>query len=424
MTLTRCFLIAAALLPLAAQQPPRLDTTTFVVLGDGLAAGMANYGLNEVHQAGSFPAVVARQMGAIFPQPLMQGPGVGEMLGYPNAPLLLPVLPQNRVRTYPAQRNPADEAPSLFVFNLSVPGMKLSDSLRRKPTSPLISKDLQQTAVNMILGFPSLIFNENVPLWSQFDYARAMQPTLALVELGYAEVLEATVSGEPARIPSPQSFRADYLTLVRALRDQQTQVIVTTIPDPIDTAYVNIALTAANVLRTPSWVLLLGYNITVNDYVTRNGLNAIGPQLFRRQIETPPAGSIMRAAVATDIRNRVRALNTEIANVARETGAHVYDLNAYIRRVRTEGATAGSVRVNADFLGGFYSLDGYHPGATGHALIANDLLGFINRTFGKSFPLADVAAVVRSDAVAQYRLASGPVESGEVFGIVAPAGEK
>ncbi len=46
----RILRITALVLPLAislaAQTKPGLDTTTFVVMGEGLAAGMGNLGLN------------------------------------------------------------------------------------------------------------------------------------------------------------------------------------------------------------------------------------------------------------------------------------------------------------------------------------------------------------------------------------------
>ena len=62
-----------------AQTRPRLDTTTFVVLGEGLAAGMADFGLTSVVQEKSFPAQMARQMGTCFikliwsPSPIIPG---------------------------------------------------------------------------------------------------------------------------------------------------------------------------------------------------------------------------------------------------------------------------------------------------------------------------------------------------------------
>ena len=40
-----------------------LDTTTFVVMGEGLAAGMANFGLSSVMQNQDFAALMAAQMG-------------------------------------------------------------------------------------------------------------------------------------------------------------------------------------------------------------------------------------------------------------------------------------------------------------------------------------------------------------------------
>ena len=94
--------------------------------------------------------------------------------------------------------------------------------------------------------------------------------------------------------------------------------------------------------------------------------------------------------------------------MAQERGALVYDLHAFFRRVANEGIAVGSRRLTAEFLGGFYGLNGYYPGATGHALIANELLGLLNSAYGANFPPIDVDAVSLSDPVADYRQAEGP----------------
>ena len=44
-----------------------LDSTTFIVLGDGLAAGTSGGGLTKRLQERSFGAQLAGQMGTIFP---------------------------------------------------------------------------------------------------------------------------------------------------------------------------------------------------------------------------------------------------------------------------------------------------------------------------------------------------------------------
>jgi hypothetical protein len=389
----------------AQQQARQLDTTTFVVLGEGLAGGMSNYGMNEVLQKVSFPALVAKQMDTIFPQPLFEGPGIGDVLGYQSLPVRVPTVPQGRVRVYPDKKVDNDEAPTLFVFNLSVPNLRLVDSVAMRPLSPLVhDRNPQQTAVNLILGFPSMILERNVPLWSQFEYARAMVPSMALVELGYFDVLSAAVAGNPALIPDATAFRAPYAQIVRGLREMQVEVIVTTIPDPMDTAYFSRPAAAANLFRIPESIIR-DYGVTANDWITREGLTVIGNQFIRRNIQGLPAQYVMRGSVGADISNRVRALNAAITAVANEQGAVVYDLAGLFNRLRTSRLGAGAATLSADYFGGFYSLDGYYPGATGHALIANDLLGFINRTYGKSFPLVDIAATVSDDATTKFERA-------------------
>src|SRR4051812_3119262 len=56
-----------------------LDTSIFVVLGEGLAAGMGESGLCSTTQVHSFPAQMARQMRCEFSQPLLEAPGIGDL---------------------------------------------------------------------------------------------------------------------------------------------------------------------------------------------------------------------------------------------------------------------------------------------------------------------------------------------------------
>src|SRR6185295_19794414 len=49
--------------PIGPVDSGRLSTADFVVLGEGLSAGMADFGLKEDLQRESFPAQMARQMG-------------------------------------------------------------------------------------------------------------------------------------------------------------------------------------------------------------------------------------------------------------------------------------------------------------------------------------------------------------------------
>ena len=383
-------------------QQRRLDITNFIVLGEGLAAGMADFSLKDVYQEKSFPAQMAKQMNAAFPQPLIQASGIGNVPGFPPMPVRAPGPGQGAVRK--------DFPPALFIFNLSVPGFRIEDAIQRRPAPPLIQQyDMQQTVTNLILGYPALILR-NKPLWTQLEYARQMNPSLALVELGYYDVLEAAVTGDLRRLPEVAAFRASYNTILSGLLDNGAEIIVTTIPDPIDTGYFTTLSGATRLVRAPASVIASLYRLGPNDLLTVNGVTAIANQLVADDVGPLPAGSVITAAVADQVRARVRALNQEINALAQANKVLVYDLQALFSRIRASGLLVGSRLLTADYLGGFYSLNGYYPGRTGNALIANEILALINRTFGEAFPAINLVDIAAEDPTVRFSTKPGGPE--------------
>ena len=112
----------------AARVSKPLDPSRFVVLGEGLAAGMTNFSLMDCDQRESFGAQMARQMNVAFAQPLIQPPGLGDAPGFPRLPVRLPFDHQTTVLT--------EFPPSAPYGNLSVPGLTLADAVGRRPMSP------------------------------------------------------------------------------------------------------------------------------------------------------------------------------------------------------------------------------------------------------------------------------------------------
>src|SRR5215813_7146538 len=74
-----------------------LNASSFVVLGEGLAAGMGDFTLSEDTQRESFPAQMARQMQTDFPQPYIQAPGICYPIGFARPPVLIPQPLQSTV---------------------------------------------------------------------------------------------------------------------------------------------------------------------------------------------------------------------------------------------------------------------------------------------------------------------------------------
>ncbi len=382
----------------------QLDPTQFIVVGEGLAAGMADFALREVYQDKSFPAQMARQMNTILPQPLIQSPGIGNTPGFAALPPRLPGILQGSVRTpFP---------PDLFVFNLSVPGFKLSDSLSRRPSRPLVQqRDAQQTLINFILGYPALIAGADLPLWTQAEYAVEMNPTFVIVELGYYDVLEPAVKNDPSLLPDLPTFKDNLAKLLAQLSQSDPQMLVLTMPDPFDTAYFTTLDGATRLVGAPAATLASRYKLRPDDLLTPNGLMTVGNLVLGDVIIDNPLfpglgayipGTVVSAATQAAVRDRVQALNVEIVNAAKAVGANVYDLHALFSRIRSEGFEVGTKSLSADFLGGFYSLDGYYPGTTGQALIANELLKFLNQTYGTSYALLDLNAIATSDPVVGF----------------------
>src|SRR5206468_1800297 len=120
--------------------------------------------------------------------------------------------------------------------------------------------------------------------------------------------------------------------------------------------------------------------------VTVNGLLQIAQQLLVGRFWPFASGAVLSGEAARTISGRVRDMNAALLDLAAQYGAVVYDLHNLFRRVRESGITIGSRRLSADYFGGFYSLNGYYPGSTGHAIIADELVAIVNRVHHVTLP--------------------------------------
>jgi hypothetical protein len=375
-----------------------LNTSLMVVLGEGLAAGVGDFTLNAETQPFSFPAQMARQMSADFPQRLIQPPGIGNFVGFSSLPIRVPS---------PLQTTVLNQLPPGAVSDLSVPEFRLGDALEFRPRQPLIDRThAKQTAVNLIWGvLPIAQGRESMP--TQAEYALQLLPSFIVIELGYYEALQAAVTGNLNLLPEPEFFASQYRELLSQLDRSGAELLVINIPDPVDTAHFASLTEAASLLKVPPAFLTDTYSLNAHDLITVSGFNEIGYQLFAKSIQPLPHGSTLSTDAAHTISDRISAINAELGALASEYGATLYDLASLFRRIASEGYHTDSRRLTGEYLGGFYSLNGYYPGQTGQAIIANEILNLLNRTYGSGFPLIDLNAIMRSDPVAAYTPAAG-----------------
>lgn len=379
------------------------DPSTFAVIGEGLAAGVSHFSLSEDVQPWSFPALVAQQIGIAFHQPVIQAPGLGNT-HFRQMPVIVPDLLQTTVR----QDFPGDGA---ALNNFSVPGFTVRDALEARPCLPLVHRDdARQTLINFILGLPGLTKAE-ADLPTQVEAVCRRKPSLVLIELGFHELLESCIQGylHAGERMDLETFEQDYDRLLGLLAESGATLIAASVPNPLHTAYFSSIETAAKILKTEPGFLRKQFDLAGDDRLTLPGLVDIGYQFTARQITgRVPEGSILTAAEAAKIESATAWINAAAGRVAERHGARVYDLHGFLERVARKGIEVGKRRLSADFLDGFYLLNGVYPGRTGHALIANDLLTFINARYGRSYARCDVAEIMAEDGNTLAELAPGP----------------
>src|SRR6185503_10627409 len=190
----------------------------------------------------------------------------------------------------------------------------------------------KQTTINFVHGMPGRITGSNGVFPTALEYAVQQKPTLAIVALGFSEALAAATSGNPALMPDPATFRANYSKLLAGLAAAQADLVVMTIPDPMDTAHFSTAEAASRITKLSASAIGNQYGVRGNDRLLVNGLTGIGYHVMGKKTGPLPAGSTIAGAVASDISARVRALNREITSLAAEKQAVVCDLHALFRK--------------------------------------------------------------------------------------------
>jgi len=386
----------------AAVNSGRLNTSRMSVLGEGLAAGVGDFSLSSDSQPWSFAAQMAGSMGASLPLPLIQAPGIGNFVGFANLSVCV---------SAPMQSTVLENLPPTPVSNVATPEFRLKDALTIRPTQPLIHRaNAKQTSANLIWGLLSIVQGQSSTP-TQLEYAVGMSPTFTIIELGYYEALEAAINESPDRLPEKDEFLADYSRLLCALKNSGSEILVLNIPDPFDTAYFSSVDTAAKIAKTDASFLTARYGINADDLITLNGLNEIGFQIFGRSLQALPPDSTVSASFAGRIHQRIQELNQTLATLAQENGAVLYDLAALFRRLAGQGYRIGTKTLTGEYLGGFFALNGYYPGRTGQAIIANEILELLNSRYGAGFPRIDLNAVMSNDPAAACRQAEGPLWS-------------
>lgn len=374
----------------------------FTVVGGAIAMGAQSGGLASESQATNWPALVAASVEAPFRQPLMRTPGC-------SPPLVAPLLSGRWLSGAVSTTRDSSCAGAATTEqppgdNLAIAGATAWAAIVVTPKAIAAAPAAHDIADRQ--RYPLVLGNTQ----SQVTAMLVKEPTFVAVELGLAEVAPAATLGLVVAaasyadttswtfVPAPvfaTTFDevADSVAKVGAKAVLVSAPRITTLPAfraasaiwaeraALATYGITVAAdcaTSANVLNVAA--LVPARALTAIATGTAQALSCADLPGNADFVLTPQDVAALDAAVAE--------MNAHMRQAADTRGWAFADLDDAFATI-AGGAGAYSARAQltcATPYGAFSSLDGIHPGALGHQLIADAVARAVNAKYGFALP--------------------------------------
>ncbi|MFB6248571.1 MAG: SGNH/GDSL hydrolase family protein [Salinibacter sp.] len=365
------------------------DSTLFesyVALGNSITAGFQSGGIDSTTQAQSYAAILADSMNTPFGIPALRAPGCPPPLTqfFPT-----PQRPDNTTAATCGLR----EAATQRVNNVAVPGATVLDALSntRPGSSP-------NALTQFILGGRT-----------QVEAALDANPTFATLWIGNNDVLGPALAGTD-NATSFVSFASDYTALLDQLTSSSSfeggvligVVNVTFVPffspGPVYAALDQAGQFPPNFNVASSCEVRSDAGLT--PLVPLNyGLGLLAQAQQSSQtvtLDCAASGSpVLTLSEAETIVQRVRRYNNFLRQQAQQRGLAFFNPNTVLGALYAADAGTPNVPIDDPIpkfpaatrdrpFGPFFSLDGVHPSALTHRVVAARLVQTINETYGTS----------------------------------------
>jgi hypothetical protein len=402
------------------------DFTRYIAVGNSLTAGYADGGLYLEGQQNSYPSIIAKQMalvgGGTFTQPLFteaqaNGSGYLKLTGFTDAgsPITKTVTENTAVR---GQANiPGFGDVTLYtkysgdINNYGVPGIKL--------------QQIMYAPYGNLNGFFERLLPGAPPTnnTTYFDFVTAKDFTFFTNWLGNNDALGYATSGGAADALTDKAQFAQLYTLsIAKLTEKGAKGAVATIPDVtaipyFNTVTVGVILAAVQKANPQAKDLYISARTTADiataTYAPRAASAAdlvvltfptgkIG-QMVNSPVGMVPYGLtpyapienqyVLDANEITLTKDYVNAYNTTIKSIAQQKGLAVFDAFTFLNDIKAHGILVDGVSASSSYIsGGIFSLDGVHLTPRGYALVANEYIKAINKTYNASIPMVNISA--------------------------------
>ncbi|MCS3630313.1 lysophospholipase L1-like esterase [Salinibacter ruber] len=347
---------------------------SYVAFGNSITAGFQSGGINSQTQSESYAVLLSEQMKTQFTVP---------RLSLPGCPPPLQSIPPQPSSTQCELRSPAASK----INNVAVPGASLSDVLSNSGPG---SSPNQLT--QLILGGRT-----------QVAAALDANPTFATVWIGNNDVLRAANAGDPTLATSPKDFETRYRAIADSLINKESLegagligvADVSALPGIFSgQVYLGLAQQAGDQLPDNFSVSQTcapdnqGGRGSTNQISFLFALDLINQarqspdDLFTLSCLGDDPGVLTPAELST-LSSRTGTYNDIISSIADKNEWAFYNPRQDFEALKQ----AGEIPQMPDFtsdqppFGRFFSLDGVHPSALTHRVVADQLIQAINKAY-------------------------------------------
>lgn len=318
---------------------------TVVSVGESSGEGVQSADVSAATQLGVYSKLVADQMGAAHPLPLIISHPFGTVFS-----------------TFGRFRLD----PNLHAHNLAISGADVTDVLEKVPTLPVDSE------TDLILSPYS---------GSQVEIAESLSPDLTLCWVGNNDSLGAILPFDQldaSQLTSVSTFQTKFHEIAQRLSAASDKVVFANLPNLTNIAFTFDAAELAEYAGS-DFGLPAGYRTSL---VTATALRT---GLVDGSVLDDPNWVLDPTEIAT-IQQRIEDFNQIIADEAAAVDAPVVDIAALFDDIEQNGYNLFGLTLTNDFRGGVFSLDGVHPTNIGHAIIANEFIAKLNSHYSMSIP--------------------------------------
>ncbi|MCB1183088.1 hypothetical protein KDM41_06620 [bacterium] len=413
----------------------------YAAIGNSLTAGYMDGGLMQAGQAGSYPRLIAQQLGlddTSFTQPWIKAPGIGAVnttTGEVDGVYYFNGAGLARLGSTPA----LDVQSTLLLagtqpvayHNLGVPGALLTDGRNAYSAATSFGASLTPPSPNPFFDFinrAALFGNTEVTLaagppavttqsTSMHYKAIAKGGALTTVWLGNNDVLGAATGGNPtaANITDPTAFGVEYNTMLQTLAGGLLKR--NGFPATIITANIPSVTSAPFFIPTATFETAIGgawpwgFEESNVDYVLFPTLSWVADA---GNLGSPiPSTATLTTTEVTTVETAIATFNGIILNATTTLAATEAVPGSGIPLARAAMVDANDLLAGlaaaqkTHFLllvgGGMppataaattaFSLDGIHPNNVGYGIVANAFIAQLNALEGTSVPDVDLAGL-------------------------------